>query len=89
MKVQLVVLMEDLDHQRKSLLLILVKHTKNFVRGLHSNADKSYLFVNGKEIFKFKASNKNINFPTQIWLRSISNDFSATESREVSLNGNV
>ena len=47
------------------------------------------MFVNGKEIFKFKASNKNINFPTQIWLRSISNGFSAAESREVSLNGNV
>ena len=53
------------------------------------NADNSYLFVNGKEIFKFKADNKNINFPTQFCLGSISNGFSANESREVSLNGNL
>ena len=56
---------------------------------LHYNGDNSYLFVNGKEIFKFKASNKNVNFPTQFCLGSISTAFSATESREVSLNGNV
>ena len=54
---------------------------------LHCNADNSYFFVNGKEIFK--ADNKNINFPTQFCLGSISNGFSATESREVSLYGNV
>ena len=56
---------------------------------LHYNADNSYLFVNGKEIFKFKADNKNVNFPTQFCLESICNGFSATESREVSLNGNM
>ena len=56
---------------------------------LHYNGDNSYLFVNGKEIFKFKASNKNVNFPTQFCLGSISTAFSATEFREVSLNGNV
>ena len=42
-----------------------------------------------KKTFKFKADNKNFNFPTQFCLRSISNGFSATESREVYLNGNV
>ena len=56
---------------------------------LHYNADISYLFVNGKFFFKFKADNKKFNFPTQFCLGSISNGFSATESREVSLNGNV
>ena len=56
---------------------------------LHNNGDISYLFLNGKEIFKFKADNKNINFPTQFCLASISNGFSGSESREVSLNGNV
>ena len=56
---------------------------------LHYNADNSYLFVNGKEIFKFKADNKNVNFPYQFCLGSISNGFSNTESREVSLNGNM
>ena len=75
MKVQLVVLMEDLDHQRKSLLLILVKQTQNFVRGLHSNADNSYLFVNGKEIFKFKIDNEmltfQLNFVTDVYLMNL------------------
>ena len=37
------------------------------------------MLVNGKEIFKFKADNKNANFPTQFCLRSISNGFRATE----------
>ena len=44
------------------------------------------MFVNGNEIFKFKADNKNVKFPTQFCLGSISNDH---ESTEVSLNGNV
>ena len=63
---------------------------------LHCNVDNSYLFVNGKEIFKFKAGKKNVNFPTQFCLGSISNEFSIIESREVSMeignevsNGNV
>ena len=56
---------------------------------LHYNANNSYLLVNRKEIFKFKADNKNINFPTQFYLGTTSNGFSATESREVSLNKNV
>ena len=47
------------------------------------------MLVNRKEIFKFKADNKNINFPTQFYLGNTSNGFSATESREVSLNKNV
>ena len=56
---------------------------------LHYNDNNSYLFLNGKEIFKFKANNKNVNFPIQFCLGSIFNGFSAAESREVSLNGNV
>ena len=56
---------------------------------LHFNADNCYFFVNGKEIFEFKVDNKNVNFPTQFCCGSISNGFSATECREVSLNGNV
>ena len=46
-------------------------------------------FVNGKEIFKFKADSKNVNFPTRFFLGGISDGLSATESREVSLGGNV
>ena len=60
-----------------------------FSFSLHCNADNNYLFVNGKEIFKFKVDNKNINFLMQVCLGGISNGFSAIESREVTLNGNV
>ena len=58
---------------------------------LHYNADHSYLSVNGKEILKFKANDKNIywNFPTQFCLASISNGFTANESREASVNENI
>ena len=88
MKDQLLVLMEASVQQRKSAVLILVKQTK-FCLSLHYNGESSYLFVNGKEIFKFKANNKNVNFPTQFCLGSISNKFGATEPREVSLKENV
>ena len=47
------------------------------------------MFLNGKGIFKFKADNENVNFPTQSCLGSIFNKLGATESREVSLKGNV
>ena len=56
---------------------------------LHCNSDNSYLFVNGKEIYKFKASNKNVNFPSQFCLGSISNKFDYVHSEEVSLKGKV
>ena len=65
------------------------KSKTRFCLSLHYNADNSYLFVNRKEIFKFKASNKNVNFPTQLCLGSISNGFGPTESRELSLKGNA
>ena len=55
----------------------------NFWLNLHYNADDS-LFINLKEVFKSKAKHKKVNFPT-----SITNGFSATEYREVSLNANV
>ena len=45
--------------------------------------------ANGKEIIKYKANNKNFNFLSWFCLRNIADGLSATESREVSLNGNV
>ena len=56
---------------------------------MHYNHDNSYLFVNGKEIYKSKADNKNVHFSTQFCLGSISNKSDAVDSREVSLKGNV
>ena len=63
------------------------------------NGDNSYLFVNGKEIFKFKANNGNLNLPTQfyrnlnlpiqLFLGSISNKIDAIDSTKISLKGNA
>ena len=39
-----------------------------------------------KETFQLKADNKNVNSPTHFYLGHVTNEFSATESREVSLN---
>ena len=75
--------------QEKKFDINFTKANTKFCLSLHYNGDNSYLFVNGKEIFKFKAGNKNVNFPTQFCLGNISNGFSALESREVSLNGNI
>ena len=35
----------------------------NFCLSFHCDANNSYLFVDGKEIFEFKTDNKNVNFP--------------------------
>ena len=56
-----------------------------FYLGLHYNGDNSYLFVNEKEIFKFKTNDGIVNFLTQFFLGIISYGFGGTESREVSL----
>ena len=83
------------------LILIIAKVTEylfsiNFSRSstkfcvsLHYNGDNSYLFVNGKQVYNFKADNKNDDFPTQFCLRSISKKFGAIDSREVSLEEDV
>ena len=68
MKMQILVLMEDLVHQKKTD----IKANTKSCFSLHYNIDNSYLFVNRKEICKFKASNKNVNFPSQFYQGSIS-----------------
>ena len=73
----------------KNVSINLGKGNTKFLLSLHYYGDNSYLFVNRREIFKFKADNKNINFPTQFYLGSISNEFGVTASREVSLKENV
>ena len=47
---------------------------KKFCLSLHYNSDKSYLFVNEKEIFKFKAKDSEI-VPYRLCLGNISTDF--------------
>ena len=65
------------------------KEKTKFCLSLLYDGDISYLFVTGKEIFKFKANNEKVNFPTQFCLRRISNRFGAAEFRKVCLKGNV
>ena len=89
MKEILLVLMETLVHQKKSLVLILVKQKQKPFLSLHYNGHNSYFSVNGKEICKFKASDKNINFPTQFYLGIISNKLNYVYEEEVSLKANV
>ena len=48
-----------------------------FCLSLHYNGDTSYLFVNRKEIYKFRVDDKNVNFSTQFCLRSVSEKFAA------------
>ena len=78
MKEILLVLMEALVHQKKKFGINFTKANTKFCLSLHYNADNSYLFANGKEIFEFKVDNKDVIFPTQFCLESISNGFSAT-----------
>ena len=65
------------------------KAKSKFCLSLHYTGDNSYLLVDWKEIYKFKDSNGNNNFPTRFFIGSISDRFSVTESREVFLEGNV
>ena len=66
--------MEASVHQKKNNINFSKAKTK-FCLCLHYNSDDSYLFVNGNEIYKFKASNKNFNFSSQFCLGIISNKF--------------
>ena len=65
MKVQLMVVIEVLNHVRKKLVLILLEF-KNIKAclNLHYNFDNSYLFGNEKWIFELRTDNKNVNFRT-------------------------
>ena len=56
---------------------------------MHYNSDNRYLFVNEKEIWKVKASNKNYNVPAQFCPGSISNKFDYSDAKEVFLIENV
>ena len=72
-----------------NLVLIFIKKIQKFCLSLHCNHDNRYFFINGKEIYKFKADNKNVIFPSQFCLVSISNKFAHPGTREVSFKVNV
>ena len=55
---------------------------------MHYNGDNSYLFVNGKEICKFKAKDSEI-VPYPLYLGNISKDFSVDNMKKTGLYGEV
>ena len=58
---------------------------KNFCLSLHYNGANSYLFVNGTEIYKFKAKDPNI-VATALCLRNISKDWSVDNMKKTGFN---
>ena len=52
------------EKKTKNISINFSKTNTKYCRSLHFNADNSYFLVNGKQIFKFKAPNKNFNIPT-------------------------
>ena len=74
--------MKTLVHQKNTFSIDFSKTMTKFCLISHYHHNNSYVFVNGKEIFKFKANNKNVNFLTQFSLGSISNRFGAIDFRK-------
>ena len=62
--------------------------SKKFCLSLHYNGANSYLLVNGKEIFKFKAKDSKI-VATPLCLGNISKDWSIDNVKKTGLNGYV
>ena len=59
-----------------------------FCLSLHYNEANSYLFVNGTEIYKFKAKNSEI-VASPLCLENISKDWSIDNMKKTWLNGYV
>ena len=64
------------------------ENNKKFCLSLHYNGANRYLFVNGPEIYEFKAKDFEI-VATPLYLRNISRDFSANDMKKTGLNGYV
>ena len=58
-------LMEALVHQRRSLILILVKQRQHFVWVCIRMVIIIICLLTEKKIFKFETNNKNVNFQNQ------------------------
>ena len=54
---------DGFDSPEKMFSIIFSKALKNLIK-FYYNVDNSCLFLNEKEIYKFKADNKNNTFPT-------------------------
>ena len=71
--------------RKKCILLILLLHKKNCL-SLHYNEANYYFFVNGTEIYKFKAKDsKNVASPLS--LGNISNNWSVDNMKKTGFTG--
>ena len=61
---------------------------KKFCLSLHYNEANSYLFVNGREIYKFKAKDSKI-VASPLCLGNISKDWSTDNMKRTGFNGYV
>ena len=61
---------------------------KKFWLSLHYNGANSYLFVNGDEIYNFKAKYSGI-VPTPLCLGNVSKDWSVDNMKKTGFNGYV
>ena len=61
---------------------------KKFCLSLYYNGANSYLFVNGTEIYKFKAKDSEI-VPSPLCLGNISKDWSTNNMKKTGFNGYV
>ena len=64
------------------------EHNKTFCLSLHFNLRNSYLFVNIKEIHKFRAKDSEI-VATPLSLENISKDWAVDNRKKTGLNGYV
>ena len=62
--------------------------TKQICLSLHYNRANSYLFVNGTEIYKFKAKDSEI-VATPLCLENISKDWSVDNMKKTGFTGSV
>ena len=72
----------------KMYLINLTEHNKKMCLGLHYNGASSYLFVNGKDVHKFKAKDSEI-VATPLYLGNISKNWSIDNMKQTGLNGYV
>ena len=64
------------------------ENNKKFSLSLHYNGDNSYLFVNGIEIYKFKAKDSEI-VASSLCMGNISKDVPVDNMKKTGLNGYV
>ena len=64
------------------------ENNEKFCLSLHYNGANSYLFVNGTEIYKFKAKDSEI-VATPLCLGNNSKDFSVDNTKKTGLNGYI